>query len=82
MLLPGLDAKDLLLVAHRLAEGIAQLELAPVGKVTASLGVTMIDPSDRVDTVLERVDQALYRAKRQGGHAVVQIETPTVATQG
>lgn len=69
-LVPDIDASGLLQVAERLRSAIAGLAVAPVQAVTASFGVTMIQPDDTLDTVLQRADRALYRAKEQGGNRV------------
>ena len=46
------------------------MSVAPVGQVTASLGTAVLHPADTLDTALQRVDQALYRAKELGGNRV------------
>nr|WP_245188084.1 GGDEF domain-containing protein [Frateuria flava] len=69
-LVPEIDASGLSQVAERLRSAIAGLAVAPVQAVTASFGVTMIEPDDTLDTVLQRADRALYRAKEQGGNRV------------
>jgi GGDEF domain-containing protein len=39
-------------------------------RATISIGVTAHQPSDTIDTMLARVDKALYRAKREGRNCV------------
>ncbi|SEI44821.1 GGDEF domain-containing protein [Frateuria terrea] len=69
-LVPEVDASGLLQVAERLRAAIAGSPVAPVQAVTASFGATMIQRGDTLDTVLQRADLALYRAKEQGGNRV------------
>lgn len=40
----------------------------------------MIEAGDNPEAVLQRADQALYRAKKQGGNRVVAAETATRET--
>jgi diguanylate cyclase (GGDEF)-like protein len=81
VLVPGIDAAGLQMVAERLQLAISQLSVAPVHQVTASFGATMLDGADNFDTALQRVDHALYAAKEQGGNRVVLVGTtpPTEA---
>jgi diguanylate cyclase (GGDEF)-like protein len=79
VLVPGIDAAGLHMVAERLQLAIAQLSVTPVPQVTASFGATMLDGADNFDTALRRVDQALYTAKEQGGNRVVLAEASPVA---
>lgn len=71
VIVPNVDAPGLQRVAERLRLAIADLSVAPVGQVTASLGATLLQSWDNQETVLQRADQALYRAKEQGGNRVV-----------
>lgn len=71
VVVPDIDGPGLLGVAERLRSAIADLPVAPVRQVTASFGAVMIGGIDDLASVLQRVDQALYRAKRQGGNCVV-----------
>lgn len=65
------DASGLQHLAERMRGGVADLAIAPVPMVSASLGVAMFEPGDTLASLLQRVDQALYRAKQQGGNAVL-----------
>jgi diguanylate cyclase (GGDEF)-like protein len=73
VIVPAIDAAGLHLVAERLQLAIERLPVAPVRQVTASFGATMIDDADDFDSLLQRVDRALYAAKEQGGNRVVLI---------
>ncbi len=57
-------------LAERLRNCIAELSIEPVAQVGASFGVTVIEEGEGVDQLLQRVDEALYRAKEQGGNVV------------
>lgn len=70
VILPHADAAGLQRVAERLCAAIAAVPVARVPQVTASLGTTLTRPGDTLDTVLQRADLALYRAKELGGKRV------------
>lgn len=67
----GVDANEIQRLADRLRQGIADLAIDQVPQVHASFGLALIEPGDSLGNVLLRVDQALYRAKQQGGNRVV-----------
>lgn len=73
-LLPGTDEFGAKLVAEKLRSAVEQLPIVSGDKlipVTASIGISSIDRDDRVvDSVLERADRALYRAKSDGRNCV------------
>ncbi len=64
------DAEGLQRLAERLRAAIAELSIGPVPEVNASFGIAVIQPDDSLRGLLQRVDQALYRAKQQGGNVV------------
>jgi diguanylate cyclase (GGDEF)-like protein len=47
----------------------------PPGQVTASFGVTTLNPAEEMLTILERADEFLYRAKTEGRNCVVADST-------
>ncbi|WP_051326652.1 sensor domain-containing diguanylate cyclase [Aliagarivorans taiwanensis] len=57
-------------LAERIRNAIEQHEFAHVGKRTASLGVSMIEPGDTFETLSSRADTALYQAKEHGRNKV------------
>lgn len=67
----NVDAPELAHVAERLRSAVAHLDVDPVGRVTASFGIALVREGDDCQSVLKRVDRALYQAKRRGGNRVV-----------
>ncbi|UCF97926.1 MAG: diguanylate cyclase [Spirochaetaceae bacterium] len=57
--------------AERIRSSLETFDFKDVGKVTASFGVTEYRCGEVADTLLKRVDKALYRAKEQGRNLVV-----------
>lgn len=72
-LLPNTDARGSMLVAERLRQEIAAIDIpAAGGRGTASLGVACLELADGGSgDLLRRADQALYRAKAAGRGRVV-----------
>lgn len=66
---------DAVAIAGQIREAIARpMVLADATiAVTASIGVTLAGRDESVDTVLARVDRAMYDSKRAGGNSVVAI---------
>ena len=59
--------------AQRLKQDIEQHRF-PIGRVTASFGVTSFDSkTDDMESLLERADKALYQAKSDGRNCVRQL---------
>lgn len=67
---PDVDADSLGRLADRLRVGIADLAIDQVPQIQASFGLALLEPGDTLGSLLRRVDQALYRAKQQGGDVV------------
>jgi len=68
---PDVDAAALQQLAERLRLAIASLPIEMVPQVTASIGIALIQDNDSLASLLQRVDQALYRAKKRGGNCVM-----------
>ena len=79
IILPDLDLSQAREVAETLRQIIARRELrrgrdgARLGKITVSLGVAVIRPGDDGEGLVERADEALYRAKGNGRNRVETI---------
>lgn len=78
VLLPGLDVGSASMAAERLRQALAARAVEHVASsvapyVTLSIGVAQFEPAmmDRFEQLLQRADQALYRAKDQGRDRVV-----------
>jgi hemerythrin-like metal-binding protein len=57
-------------LAEKLRSIMAATHLGPKEAVTASFGVAELRPDDTVETLLQRADAALYRAKQSGRNQV------------
>jgi len=79
VLLPATDKDSAMVVAQRIR---AAIEEAPwdLRAVTVSIGVAISAHAHDNPTLVERADQALYEAKRQGRNCVVHLETTGTAT--
>jgi diguanylate cyclase len=74
MLLVGTGAEEARVVADKIRIELAQLGFhfhdAPVA-VTASCGITEFSGVDTPDTIFDRADRALYKAKQAGRNCCV-----------
>ncbi|MGF0240713.1 GGDEF domain-containing protein [Rhodococcus sp. IEGM1300] len=68
VLLPDCDAERLTSCCERLRVAFTDVELIglKVGNLSLSAGMTLLELGDDLDDALQRADQALYRAKRDG----------------
>ncbi|MCK5654951.1 MAG: diguanylate cyclase, partial [Candidatus Aureabacteria bacterium] len=74
-------------LSEKIRKNVEALELPREGgkpyKVTISLGVCCYNVRDSAETVIERADQALYKAKESGRNQSIAMETKSqsVATK-
>lgn len=71
LILPKLNREEALHVSEKLRMKIARHDFRNVGQITVSIGVTVFASKDTKETLLKRVDDALYRAKDEGRNRVV-----------
>ncbi len=69
-------------LAEKLREALSTVVFPEVGQVTMSLGVAEYRPGETLDGWIERADQALYRAKRDGRNRVVLADSPEGLMEG
>lgn len=60
------DINSVILIAEKIRKILNTTNIEPVGKVTASLGVTQVKDGDSCESIITRSDQALYKAKNNG----------------
>ena len=63
---PLIDKDELSILIESLRSAIEQFAHPGVGRVTASFGASVVTPSDNIDSLLKRVDSALYESKQNG----------------
>jgi diguanylate cyclase (GGDEF)-like protein len=77
LLLPGMDTLDAARAADDLRHSLEQMRVHYDGRmiqITASAGVTVMQPGDSLEEMLKRADDLLYRAKSEGRNLVVTDE--------
>ena len=65
-LLPGNDAAAAIVIAERIRVHIHESKLEGAHSITASFGIAEMNEFDTYETLFERADQALYKAKQEG----------------
>lgn len=65
-LLPGIGTDGALAIAERIRMQILESQLIETLRTTASFGIAQMQGLDSYETLFERADRALYRAKEQG----------------
>lgn len=60
-------------LANRLRKEIADHDFSQVDSITCSFGVTAFKKEDNIESMLERVDKALYKAKNNGRDKVISL---------
>lgn len=71
VLAPGCGLAQAMELAERLRAGVARAEVAETGPITASMGVAQLAPGETGTALLQRADDAMYRAKSSGRNRVV-----------
>jgi diguanylate cyclase (GGDEF)-like protein len=72
ILLPNTTSDKAELIAENLRKKCKELDFYDE-KITVSIGVTGLRGSDTLETLMKRVDEALYQAKREGRDRVVTL---------
>ncbi len=89
VVLPNTALRQALTVADHIRRAVMAKELKKkstgeiLGRVTISVGVSMLKPGDDTDALIERADACLYAAKRNGRNRVICEADPeyTIETQ-
>ncbi|MDZ7661642.1 diguanylate cyclase [Thiohalophilus sp.] len=71
VLLPETELDAALQAADHLRQRIADIDFPSAGQITVSLGVSTYQPGDRLESLVKRADDALYKAKEGGRNRVV-----------
>ncbi|MEN8147392.1 MAG: diguanylate cyclase [Campylobacterota bacterium] len=67
---PATDAEGALILAEKIHMAIADFDFGDVGQQTASLGLAIAQKDDTIFSFVNRVDEALYKAKSLGRNRI------------
>ncbi len=87
VVLPNTALRQALTVADQIRRAVMAKELKKkstgevLGRVTISVGVSMLKPGDDTDALIERADACLYAAKRNGRNRVISEVDPEYVAQ-
>jgi len=87
VVLPNTALRQALTVADHIRRAVMAKELKKkstgeiLGRVTISIGVSMLKPGDDTDALIERADGCLYAAKRNGRNRVICELDPEYAAE-
>jgi diguanylate cyclase len=87
VVLPNTGLRQALTVADHIRRAVMAKELKKkstgeiLGRVTISVGVSMLKPDDDTDSLIERADACLYAAKRNGRNRVICEVDPEYAAE-
>ena len=87
VVLPNTALRQALTVADHIRRAVMAKELKKkstgeiLGRVTISVGVSMLKPGDDTDALIERADACLYAAKRNGRNRVICEVDPEYAAE-
>jgi two-component system cell cycle response regulator len=70
LLMPQSDIEAARTAAEKLRLAIAEYQFDKIGRLTVSFGVAEFEPQDDLNSLLKRVDDALYLAKERGRNRV------------
>ncbi len=71
VILPYLQEKEMLKTAQKINQSIEKINWVKVDSVTVSVGISTFEKGDTRDSIIERADLALYKAKKNGRNQVV-----------
>ncbi|WP_201211314.1 diguanylate cyclase [Rhodocyclus purpureus] len=74
VMMPHGGGNEAIQVAEKVREQVAAEPFPGVGTVTASFGVSQFLVGESADSWIQRADEALYRAKREGRNRVVKAD--------
>ena len=70
IVLPDTFIEDAVTLAEELRITISQMKIPEVGYITASFGVGQYCDGDTIESLIERVDKMMYKAKHEGRNCV------------
>ena len=72
LLLPNINEQNALNLVEKVRRGISEITISEVS-LSSSFGVTMMQPNDTLESLIQRADRALYASKEKGGNIITLI---------
>jgi len=70
VLFPETSSENAIKICEKLRIGVCNLQHSTAGKITVSFGVTQLLTEDKISSMFERCDVALYKSKENGRNCV------------
>lgn len=70
IILPNTPLQEAVLIAEKIRIQISSVKIEGVHQITASFGVTSIEDDDTLDSIINRSDNLMYKAKAEGRNCV------------
>jgi len=71
-----IDKEGVIAVCEHLRQNISAFTFSKVGHLSVSIGITLSEDSDTIDSIIQRADKALYAAKNEGRNCTEVYEKP------
>ena len=70
ILLPNTNATNAMIIANKLKNLVSSYSFTQINKVTVSIGISVYDQSDALESFIKKADTSLYKAKNLGRNRV------------
>ncbi|KUJ71654.1 GGDEF domain-containing protein [Thiomicrospira sp. WB1] len=73
LIMPNSCKQALMVLAQTLKQQLERKQMYDFGSLSSSIGATLFQKNDTIDSMITRVDKAMYSAKKQGKNAIAAI---------
>ncbi len=77
IIFPKINEQQLQILAEKIRQKIKEVSFEKVGYLTISIGITIFQKNDTIESIIKRADKALYKAKNNGRDCVIKLQDTT-----